>query len=377
MNALSPTHGMYPSLSPTHDYRHGLVIGKFYPPHNGHVHLITEAAKVAQHVTVLVIGSQYQQISVEDRANWLRSEVPSNAKVVPLLSDIYDDYVDERVWEAHDRVMKAKLREVTNMPVNVVISSEEYGDKLSTYFPGAANHVVDQKRITHPISGTMARADLAATWEHLPVSTRKGLIPRVIVVGAESTGTTTLAKALSEHYNARYVPEYGRDYTIEWLDTMREATPEATMNDLVWRDSDFERIAKYQTVLENRAAAKIEGFPLVVGDTDAFATALWASRYLYEDKSVNAWRSHIGAAWASEDLPRRDLYILTDDKGVEFEDDGYRDGAHIRSQMTTWFEDALTRTGKSWVLVGGTHEERMTISTKMIDRIIEERLSFR
>ena len=36
---------------------------------------------------------------------------------------------------------------------------------------------------------------------------------RVLIVGAESTGKTTLAVALAEHYQTTWVPEFGRFYT--------------------------------------------------------------------------------------------------------------------------------------------------------------------
>ena len=36
---------------------------------------------------------------------------------------------------------------------------------------------------------------------------------RVCVVGAESTGKTTLCERLAKHYGGDYVPEYGRTYT--------------------------------------------------------------------------------------------------------------------------------------------------------------------
>jgi HTH-type transcriptional regulator, transcriptional repressor of NAD biosynthesis genes len=368
------------------EFRHALVIGKFYPPHNGHIHLMEQALEVADRVTILVYGTQYQHIALADRTEWIREYFEKHYKgtnrraprVESLLNDVYDDYVDMNVWEAHDHIMKAKLRQMyggsfldpdSRTKIDVIVSSEDYGEQLTQYFPGSSNYVVDQPRTTHPISGTAARNDLFGNWKHLPIPTRKGLIPRVIVLGAESTGTTTLSLALTEHYQARYVPEYGRDYTVEWLETMRESNPNAKMEDLVWRPSDFERIGKYQTVLENRAASKLEGFPLVIGDTDAFATAVWENRYLGTTLNVV-----LDEPYAQ--VPHRDLYLLTDHVGVEWEDDGFRDGQDIRAGMTEVFEDALTERGYSWALLRGSHEERMKIAVKMIDKVLTERLDF-
>ena len=35
---------------------------------------------------------------------------------------------------------------------------------------------------------------------------------KVVTTGPESSGKTTLAKALAEHYQIAWVPEYSRDY---------------------------------------------------------------------------------------------------------------------------------------------------------------------
>ena len=40
---------------------------------------------------------------------------------------------------------------------------------------------------------------------------------RVVLFGPESTGKTTLGKALAEHYNCAYVPEFSRGYAEEKL----------------------------------------------------------------------------------------------------------------------------------------------------------------
>ncbi len=362
----------------TKKYGHALVIGKFYPPHNGHIHMISGAEKLADRVTVLVYSNQYQSITVDQKVNWIREsfkDVP-NVRIEPVINDVYDDYVDLNIWEAHNHIMHAKLRELypneEERTINVVVSSEAYGAQMAEDFPNCAAEIVDLDRAAFPISGTACRDDLYGNWKYLPLGTRRGLIPRVIVLGAESTGTTTLALALAEHYGARYVPEYGREYTVEWLSRLQRENPTATMEDLNWEVKDFNLIGNRQTVLEDAAANQLEGFPLVLGDTDAFATAIWEARYVPETK----WEDNILKPYATN-LPSRNLYLLTDHVGVDFEEDGYRDGEAIRADMSQTFEDALTKTGKSWVLLRGTHEERMKVAVKMIDRLLLDRATFK
>ncbi|WP_028050998.1 hypothetical protein [Cellulomonas sp. URHD0024] len=52
------------------------------------------------------------------------------------------------------------------------------------------------------------------------------------------------------------------------------------------------------------------------------------------------------------------------------EQDGIRDGEAIRPQMTGWFVEALERTGRPFVLVGGTREERVAAATAEVDRLL-------
>ena len=48
-------------------YQHGLVIGKFYPPHLGHIYLIRTAAAHCQQVTVGVLGASVETITIAQR----------------------------------------------------------------------------------------------------------------------------------------------------------------------------------------------------------------------------------------------------------------------------------------------------------------------
>jgi hypothetical protein len=89
------------------------------------------------------------------------------------------------------------VRELINEPVDLVFSSESYGEPFADAL-GARHVAVDPARRRFPVSGTAVRADPAAHWHLLGPPARAYLTPRVAVVGAESTGTTTLVRALAE-----------------------------------------------------------------------------------------------------------------------------------------------------------------------------------
>lgn len=352
-------------------YASGLVIGKFYPPHAGHRHLIASAAAQSEHLSVIVLGNRFESLTVEDRADWLAAEFADHphVNVIAQQDDSPEDYDSDEIWKAHSELMRLALKNAGIATIDAVFTSEMYGYQLADAF-GAEHVLVDAGRDTYPVSGTLCRDDLGAAWPNIIEPARQGMATRIIIVGAESTGTTTLTRALTEHYRDRFptigdVPEYGRQRTYDKLAEAQLVNPGAGMDDLVWTAADFALIARRQNELENAAAAQC---PLVIADTDALATVLWERRYA-GDYSFGAWT-------AAADLPRRDIYLITDHVGVDFEDDGFRDGEHIRADMTEWFKELLTAAGHSWVLVTGSHERRMATATQLIDLILDQRTAF-
>src|SRR5688572_30111190 len=91
---------------------------------------------------------------------------------------------------------------------------------------------------------------------------------RVVLVGAESTGKTTLAKQLADHYRTARVPEYGRPY---WEGLLPSATAAYTT-------LDFVHIAESQQRMEGMLARHANR--VLICDTDAFTTWLWHELYL-------------------------------------------------------------------------------------------------
>lgn len=345
---------------------HGLLIGKFYPPHEGHHAAIRLAAGQCARVTVVVMAAYPETIPLVDRVAWLRAEheADTGVVVVGIRCDAPLDLHDEQVWAAQIAAMGAALRTVQGEAVDTVYSSDEYGQELAHRF--GAKFVRIERPGGNP-SGSKVRADLAGQWRMLRPAVRAGLATRVVLVGAESTGTTTVAARLGDHYrrtwpDTQLVAEYGREYTeIKW-----RRTPDVPLDDIVWDAADFDTVAAEQTRREE-AAARV-GSPLLVCDTDAFATSIWERRYL--GTTVRA-----GQPWAVR--PAGNLYLLTDHDGVPWHDDGLREGdLAIRAAMTEWFADALTTAGHSWVLLTGTLEQRVALAVRTVDQLLAHRMRF-
>ncbi|BCJ77696.1 transcriptional regulator NadR [Catellatospora sp. IY07-71] len=344
-------------------YRHGMVVGKFYPPHAGHHHLIRAAAAACAAVTVVVAPSSRESIPLETRLAWLREEHADTpwVRFAGRHDDTRIDYADPAVWDAHCAVFREA---VGPDPVDAVFSSEKYGDELARRF-GAVHVEVDAPRLAFPVSGTAVRADPVAHWGQLSAPVRAWFTRRVVVLGAESTGTTTMAAALAGHYAARggvwadtrWVPEYGRELTERKLAALRAADPGATVFDVTWDRADFTEVAREQSAAEDAAARA--GSPLLVCDTDALATQVWEERYLGSSSP------EVRAA-----ARRPDLYLLTSPVGVPFDDDGLRDGEHLRGWMTGRFREVLAASRVPVVELNGSHGARLRMAVEACDRLL-------
>ena len=117
-------------------------------------------------------------------------------------------------------------------------------------------------------------------------------------------------------------------------------------------------IAKLQQEYEATIARKTGG--LVFCDTNATATTLWQRRYM------NRITDDV-ATIAKKDIV--DIYLVTGDE-IPFEDDGTRDGEHIRHDMHDWFVDLTKKSGKPFTVLRGSREERLAAACAFIDALL-------
>lgn len=311
----------------------GVVIGKFLPPHRGHRFLIETALSRCDRAVVIICGKPTDPIPPESRHAWLVELIP--AAEIMLIDDRYDEN-DSRIWAENT------IGWLGRSP-DAVFTSEDYGDRYAALM-GSHHVMVDRARIRIPCSGTAVRNDPWAMGEYLDPLVRAWFVKRIVIVGAESTGTTTLAMDLAAALETCWVAEYGREYSAD----------KQSRGELNWDTAEFIAIGKEQTHRENVAAREANRF--LICDTNAFATTLWHRRYMGgDDPAVTA----MGAACYA------DLYFLTGDE-IPFVQDGLRDGEHLRHDMHLWFEQALAAHQTPWVTLKGSRSERLAAALEIL-----------
>jgi NadR type nicotinamide-nucleotide adenylyltransferase len=167
---------------------------------------------------------------------------------------------------------------------------------------------------------------------------------RIVFTGSESTGKSTLATAVAQHYGVDVVPEFVRAFAEQ-----RGGTIEF---------SDHGAIARGQMALEDEHLARDPR--LVIQDTDLLSTVVYCRHYFGR---CPEWIEEAAHA------RRPDLYLLCDIDSP-WVADRVRDRGHMREEMQKLFEQAVKKNGTRNVALSGTIEERFKTAIRLIDTLL-------
>jgi NadR type nicotinamide-nucleotide adenylyltransferase len=175
------------------------------------------------------------------------------------------------------------------------------------------------------------------------------MIKRIVVIGPESTGKSTLCQQLAVHYKTIWVNEYAREYLLK--------------NGTNYTFENLLDIAKGQLALEEESAAKLttHGSPLII-DTDMYVMKVWCE-FVFE-------KTH---HWILNRLVERkyDLYLLCN-IDLPWVKDELREYPDLisREKLYHHYKDAMINQNVPWVDISGGYEERLQKAITAIDKII-------
>lgn len=330
---------MFRRILPKMRYEIGVVIGKFYPLHKGHQHLIETAIDNVERLYIIICTKDGEQPDPLTRLKWIKQLYNRPNIIVKQIVDVYDPN-DSKLW--------AELTKKTiGCSPDVVFTSENYGHEYARYLK-CVHELVDLDRISIPISGTLIRSNPFKHWDYLPEIGREFYTNRIVFCGAESTGKTTLSFRLADEFNVYWVHEYGREY-CESFDIL-------TKN---WNRCDFEIIANTQNEKENKAAQHNK---MIICDTDSLTTNVWAKRYTEQETDFKP------------DYNQYTHYIFSDVNGTQLIDDGTRTDSNdeIRSWMHKELLQTMTASGRPVVVLTGTYEQRYEQAKEYIFNIYKK-----
>lgn len=164
----------------------------------------------------------------------------------------------------------------------------------------------------------------------------------ICLYGPESTGKSTMAKKLAQHFHTSFVPEVAREIV---------STNEFTLDDI--RKIGFAQNQRVKDLIPS--ANKV-----LFCDTDIITTRIYSEHYLGT------------APIELDELEKEikyDCYFLFD-IDVPWVPDGMRDLSDQRPQMLEKFKNALELRSIPYTWVRGPHSERETFLIKEIEKML-------
>lgn len=335
-------------------YKVGMYGGSFDPLHVGHIHDIIRAASICEELYLMISWCEGREsTSKELRYRWILNSTRHlpNVKII-LIEDkavSKEEYNTDYYWEKG----AADIKNAIGKPINVVFCGTDYlGTNRfeSLYCPESDVVYFDRSEV--PISSTDIRTWALGNWDYIPSVCKDYYAQKVLIVGGESTGKSTLVQNLALAYNTNFVSEVGRD-TCDY----------AGGEDYMIAEDLYENILRQKINVMD--AARHSNRILFV-DTDAITTLFYSKFLLGEGSKEDIKCTNLAKSVSSID--NWDLVIFLE-PDVEFIQDGTRN-KKIKSNREKYSEQIkhlLRKSGVEFHTIGGDYINRFNKAKELIE----------
>ena len=174
---------------------------------------------------------------------------------------------------------------------------------------------------------------------------------KIVIIGPESTGKSTLSEQLALHYNTSWCPEYAREYLLKYGKN--------------YGYDDLLKIARGQVALEDQISQSSlqQKKSLIFIDTDMYVMKVWCE-FIFG-------KCH---RFILDQIAKRkyDLYLLcnTDLSWVKDELREYPD-LKTRQKLYHIYKNIMENQLVPWINISGNHEERLQKAIAAVDNLLK------
>ena len=332
------------------EYNVGMYGGSFNPLHMGHVDCIIRAANMCKELyIVLSIGHNRGEIDGRIRYRWIHQLTKhiGNEKIITLEDEaVSKAEYDEKYWQSDADKVKAAV----GKHIDVVFCGSDYDENSfwNKCYPESELFIFPR----NGISSTEIRKNPYAHWDRIPNIVKPYYVKKVLLMGGESTGKSTLTINLANRFNTNYIDEAGRDIS------------ERSGTDMLMLSEDFTEILLQHKLNEIKALEYSN--KVFFEDTDTLITQFYMG--FLEDPGI---AKNKALSDAIDALNFYDL-ILFLEPDVAFVQDGDRSEEirDNREKYSDQIKELILSHGKQFVTVSGSYEERYEKAVAEVNRLI-------
>ncbi|WP_237386839.1 multifunctional transcriptional regulator/nicotinamide-nucleotide adenylyltransferase/ribosylnicotinamide kinase NadR [Xenorhabdus sp. Sc-CR9] len=256
----------------------GVLFGKFYPLHTGHIYLIQRACSQVDELHVVLCfdevrdrelfinSSMSQQPTVSDRLRWLLQTFKYQKNIRIHAFDEHGMEPYPNGWKTWSQGVKTFMAGKGINPNYIYSSEEQDAARYKEYF-GIETVLIDPQRSFMNISGSQIRQAPFRYWEYIPTEVKPFFVRTVAILGGESSGKSTLVNKLANIFNTTSAWEYGREYVFSHLGG----------DEMALQYSDYDKIALGQAQYIDFSVKYANKVTFI--DTDFVTTQAFCKRY--------------------------------------------------------------------------------------------------
>lgn len=197
-------------------------------------------------------------------------------------------------------------------------------------------------------------------------------VQKVVIIGPESTGKSTLCNQLAKHYQTIWCPEYAREYLLKnGTDYSFDNLLTISRGQLALEESYVDEVKSKKLEVKNRAEPS--GFSQLTIDDSRLTNLLFLDTDMYVMKVWCEFVFNQCHQWILNTIVERkyDLYLLCkpDLPWVKDELREYPD-LESREKLYRIYKDILINQSVPWVEINGGYEERLEKAVEAVEWMV-------